>query len=192
MIYNNRRLLRLLRPHFDWIIVCILGILSVCLVFLYIQLKPAPKEVILPKNEVFHNYNDELYTTGIYATNPLDPKYPAPARKQANYYRTYTIHDITLNIDKGTVNTSHDAMLGQNSVIVTLYNSLNKQNTLSGSDLEAVTIGCVATDDPYTVVSVPVKPIILQPYERRVTTLNLAVNCIYIGTSDKQYFWQVY
>lgn len=137
-------------------------------------------------------YAKDLYSEGIYKTEPPDSKYPPPATNQANYYRSYTVGDIQMSIEKGNINIDRNPSFGPNTVHVKLYNSENREVEPDKNTLKSVSVGCIAMDKPYRTVQVTVKPMKFKPYEWRDSTLEVDLNCLYIGTADGKYFWKVY
>lgn len=171
----------------DWFVMIILliAVVIVLLAISYWISRPEPRPMTSEPTRTYQQYENDLYST-----KQLDPKYPVTAKTQASYYRTYTVGDIYFDISRLNVNTSRDAALGSNEIVVSLHNSRNA--TVTPDNANQFTIGCINYDKPYRTTVVPVESLTFRAYEQKDVVLHLDVNCIYIGTADGAYFWQVY
>lgn len=173
----------------DWIIlvaVVSVGLSAILLVSIFLR---ADRIEPVSNNVKLNTYDP--YDSGIYANKQIDPEYPPPQGTQASYYRDYTLGDFTIWVEKGDIYVDRQPS-DQNTVYVTIYNSLNKTVSLTPEQLRSVTIGCVAMDKPYRMTEVKLTNLTFKAYEKKIMTVPLSTSCIYIGTADHKYFWQIY
>ena len=139
----------------------------------------------------FESGTYSAYSDDIYKIEQPKKDYPAPAKEQRSFYRTYSEGQLQYSIDRGNTNVPHNPDIGPSSFYVNLYNSRNEAVTISGDQLKTVTFGCVALLNPYRVVPVSVETIELGPFEHTKRLIEVDATCVYIGTADGKYFWKL-
>jgi hypothetical protein len=179
--------------HFykDWIYGAsiILGIAAIVAgVYLYNRHSTYIEPKISHKSQTYDFYDNELYKIV-----PPDPQYPAPAKTQLAFYRSYDAETLSFSLEWTERNLHRDVSIGDHKFTLNLENHLNSDQAVTGDLLRHVSVGCVAYDNPYHTVSAPImKPFTLSAYERRQITFNMSITCMYLGTTDGTYFWRIY
>lgn len=181
---------RLWRTHTDWILVGVLLTFVFVLSAVIIFYLCSGVGHIPVAHEPLNTY--DVPSNSLYDTSPPDSKYPPPAKTQRSFYRTYTERDIQYHVDKLDVNTSHDSAIGQDTFLVNLYNSANKIVTPTDEYLKAITINCIAQDEPYRKIDVPASSLTFAPYETKRVIISTDAQCVYLGSMDGRYFWKIY
>lgn len=135
----------------------------------------------------------DFYDNELYKIEPPDPRYPAPAKEQLSFYRSYNTGDLTFSLEWTERNVDRNASIGEHKFTLVIQNQLNSARTTSNEAMNHVSVGCIAYDNPYHSVSVsPMRAFALGPYEQRRFAFSIDVSCMYIGTADGQYFWRIY
>lgn len=146
-----------------------------------------PKETATSK--VYSPDENELYKIV-----PPDPQYPAPAKTQLAFYKTYTpIKELSFSLEWTQRNLHRDTSIGDHVFTLNIVNNLNSVQNVSGDALHHISVGCVAYDGPYRIVPASAfAPFTLEPYEKKQFVFKINVSCLYLGTPDGQYFWRIY
>lgn len=175
----------------DWQILLLLALLagSIFLAITYTYLYNRHKNALQSETSV----NSSRY----YETDSGYPKivrpdkaFPPPADKQRNYYEIYNEGEIQYSVVWSVRNTPRNPIIGPNTFTIIMYNSRNQKIDLEKP--EALSIGCIASDDPYRTLKVDPVALSFDHYETKKTTLDVDVSCRYIGTADGKYYWRTY
>lgn len=136
-------------------------------------------------------------TFGIYPVPakvvPPDPKFPPPAEQQLPFDQVLNVGNVGMELFWADRNVNRNSAVGAHKFILKLHNNMNSVQVISPPSTDNLNVGCIAVESPYRTKSVPaMKPITLQPYEKRDIELRIDVSCLYLGTADGKYFWRIY
>jgi hypothetical protein len=187
-----RQVKKFFRSHSDWTVVAAIVILLL-VAFLGVRAYLDGEKVSQhDSTNMSRNYAQNEYSKSIYATKAPDPQYPPPATEQRTFYRSYDVGDLSYSLEWSNRNIERNPNIGPHIFTLEVYNSRNRQVTLDSSETKGLTVGCIATDNPYKAVIIEAKPLTLSPYERKRIELPVDVACMYLGTADGKYFWRIY
>lgn len=176
----------------DWLILALL--LLLVLTGLMVVALTTKSESVSRQQTVPRNISYEVYGSGIYTTEPPEPRYPPLAKSQASFYRTYTIGDMQYDLVWTDRNVNRNAAIGSHAFTLTVYNSRNSGVTITDEQFRAVSVGCIAKDNPYRAVALEPAPIARDflPYEKKAVVFAIDVSCMYLGAANGEYFWRIY
>lgn len=136
----------------------------------------------------------DFYDNDLYKIVPPDSQYPSPSQTQLAFYRIYNpTNTVSFSLEWTERNLHRDPSIGSHVFALTITNSLNSAQNISGDALQHISVGCVAYENPYrTGKAVAFKSFTLSAYEQRRISLTIDISCLYLGTPDGKYFWRIY